>query len=204
MSEAPAGLSACPFCAAEARPGAKYCWLCGAKMEAARPAHPARADIVISREEVENRMPASASESEQASPGRFGLATLIVVLTLAVVLLGIWPMAPGVGVVLTAISVLGLIGLAGVSSAAGKRKSQIAAIQHELQPSSVLGTADTRAAALTPGEKAAAFMRPVAITLLGALAVLGSIALVVLGTIIVVIVGILQTCATMCSPPPGH
>ncbi len=148
MSEAAsAGPIACPFCDAEARPGAKYCWLCGAKMEAAQPALPARADIVILPEEVGNWQPASATKSPKPAPFQFGISTLLVILTLAAVLLGVWKMAPGLGAVLTVVAALGLIGLAGVSSAEAKRQSQTAEMRREIQRAGVSRAGKPRGAA---------------------------------------------------------
>ena len=182
MSEAAKSqLTACPFCAAEARPGAKYCWLCGAKMEAARPALAAgRADAIVLAE-IATGKTVPATDSEKAAPFQFGVSTLLIILTLSAVLFGIWKMHPGLGAVLTVIAAVGLIGLAGSTHAAAKR-----------------------GAPLTSGEKVTAFMRPVAVTLAGIWAVVSVVAVVALVVIATVIIGILQTCAAMCSPPPGH
>ena len=174
-------LTACPFCAAEARPGAKFCWLCGAKMAAPQPALPAgRADAIVLAEIATGRaMP--ATDCEKAAPFQFTISTLLIILTLSAVLFGIWKMHPGLGAVLTVIAAVGLIGLARGTHAAAKR-----------------------GAPLTSSEKVSAFMRPVAVTLASIWAVVSVVAVVALVVIATVIIGILQTCAAMCSPPPGH
>jgi hypothetical protein len=169
----------CPQCAAEARPGAKFCWLCGATIEPARhaPSSP-RADATLA--EVKTGKTTPATDSEKASPFQFGISTLLMILTLSAVLLGIWKMHPGLGALLTVVAAVGLIGLASSTHAAEKR-----------------------GAPLTSGEKVSAFMRPVAATLTAIWAVVSVISVVALVVIATVIIGILQTCSAMCSPP-GH
>jgi hypothetical protein len=75
---------------------------------------------------------------EDARPFQFGISTLLLIMTLLAVLCSVWRMAPGLGVVLTVATCIGLIGLTGRSVAAAREGTQ-----------------------LTGAEKLLAFLRPI-------------------------------------------
>ncbi len=150
----------CPLCSALARPGATNCWLCG---NAVRPDWPALAPGEVPSGLAWMARPGHADHCADPRPFQFGLSTLLLIVTLFAVLCSIWMMAPGLGAVLTVAACLGLAGLAGSSFRAGRR-----------------------GVALTTGQKATAFFRPIWIA-----------ALVVFVIAVVALVGLFIMCSTM-------
>ncbi len=86
--------SFCPSCGAGSEPDRTHCWLCFAPLDAPPPAVPA---IV-----VDERLAV-------ANPAQFSIATILLVTTLVAVLLGLFRLSPGLGVVLVIFSVPALV-----------------------------------------------------------------------------------------------
>jgi hypothetical protein len=126
----------CPHCGALARPRTSDCWLCGAEICSDWPTlGPDQIPPDLLRR-VRSGQPNRAAPR----PFQFGISTLLLIMTLFAVLCSIWKMAPGLGVVLTVITCIGLLGLTCRSIGAA----------HEGVP-------------LTGPEKLVAFIRPIVI-----------------------------------------
>jgi hypothetical protein len=77
----------CAVCGAELFPHANVCWLCYAPVESTEARNLARAIV----------------QPEQEHVGTFSLSTLMIFVTQVCVLLGVWTLWPGLGIVLAAV-----------------------------------------------------------------------------------------------------
>jgi hypothetical protein len=155
----------CPHCEAVSRPGARYCWLCGAEVKESW----SRAGAVNEGDRLAKREDAAVPAGSQF------VSMLLLFLTLAAIVCGVFAMAPGLGVV---VGIAVLAGFLGVLT----RTASAAA----------------RGAPISGGQKVGTFVRTAAVTAMTIL----TIALIALASAVLAFVALFAQCLAALSHPP--
>jgi hypothetical protein len=104
----------CPDCGAKVSVNAPRCWMCGRPLSWATPAEvrirlatQAHADTSSTVRTFAGHQ--AGDDYHRRAPFQFGLASIMLIITLAAVVLGVYKMAPGIGIALAIVAITALI-----------------------------------------------------------------------------------------------
>jgi hypothetical protein len=95
----------CPECGAKAAINASKCWICK---------RPLASDVPVTAE-------LAGGAAEHRATFQFGISSIMLIITLAAVILGVWQMAPGIGIALAIVAIMALIPTCIISMQKGAR-----------------------------------------------------------------------------------